>query len=338
VWQRGDEIFAEVGLPEEHEGSAGAFGLHPALLDSALHATVFVSMEDVGRGRLPFSWNGVCVKAAGATALRVRMVQSGPESVSLELADPTGGVVASVESLTLRQVSGEQVSGGAAYHDALFQVDWVTVPMPTVEADESSADDSWAVVGDLALAVALEGTGVRVEATDSLDELADEVPAVVLVKCAGAEHRAGTAAGAHTAAHDTLTLVQKWLADARFGGSRLVLLTHGAVSTSDTDHLDPAQAAVWGLVRAARVENPGRFTLIDLDESSESTAAVSGVLAGGEPEAAVRAGVVHVPRLARVASTDALRRPDNAGGEGDAWRLDIADKGTLDNLFLAECP
>ncbi|GFE41882.1 type I polyketide synthase [Streptomyces tubercidicus] len=338
VWQRGDEIFAEVGLPEEHDGLADAFALHPALLDSALHATIFVSMEDVGRGRLPFSWNGVCVKAAGATALRVRMVQSGPESVSLELADPTGGVVASVESLTLRQVSGEQVSGGAAYHDALFQVDWVTVPMPTVEADESSADDSWAVVGDLALAVALEGTGVRVEATASLDELADEVPAVVLVKCAGAEHRAGTAAGAHTAAHDTLTLVQKWLADARFGGSRLVLLTHGAVSTSDTAHLDPAQAAVWGLVRAARVENPGRFTLIDLDESSESTAAVSGVLAGGEPEAAVRAGVVHVPRLARVASTDALRRPDNAGGEGDAWRLDIADKGTLDNLFLAECP
>uniref|UniRef100_UPI003D70DE7C type I polyketide synthase n=1 Tax=Streptomyces sp. bgisy084 TaxID=3413777 RepID=UPI003D70DE7C len=333
VWQRGDEIFAEVGLPEEHDGLAGAFGLHPALLDSALHATMFASMEDVGRGRLPFSWNGVCVKAAGATSLRVRMVQAGPESVSLELADPTGGPVASVESLTLRQVSGEQMSGSTPHHDALFQVDWVTVPMPTVEAEEQ-----WVVVGDLALAVALEGTGVRVEAADSLSELADEVPPVVLVSSASAADPADAVAGAHTAAHDTLTLLQKWLADERFVASRLVLLTHGAISTSNADHPDPAQAAVWGLVRAARVENPGRFTLIDLDGTVESTAAVAGALAIEEPEAAVRAGVVHVPRLARVRSADALRRPDDADGDGNAWRLDIADKGTLENLRLTEHP
>ncbi|MGW9176040.1 SDR family NAD(P)-dependent oxidoreductase, partial [Streptomyces decoyicus] len=330
VWQRGDEIFAEVGLPEEHDGLAGAFGLHPALLDSALHAMMFVSMEDVGRGRLPFSWNGVSLKAAGATALRVRLVQAGPESVSLELADPTGGAVASIESLTLRQVSGEQMSGGAAYHDALFQVDWNAVPMPTAQPDER-----WAVVGDMALAVALDGTGVRAEATDSLSELADEVPPVVLVSAIRTADSSGTAAGAHTAAHDTLALLQTWLADERFAASRLVILTHGAVSTSDADHPDPAQAAVWGLVRAAGVENPGRFTLLDLDGTAESTAAVPGALAGGEPEAAIRAGALHVPRLARVASTEALRRPD---ADGDAWRLDIADKGTLDNLLLAECP
>ncbi|UAL71812.1 SDR family NAD(P)-dependent oxidoreductase [Streptomyces angustmyceticus] len=330
VWQRGDEIFAEVGLPEEHDGLAGAFGLHPALLDSALHAMMFVSMEDVGRGRLPFSWNGVSLKAAGATALRVRLVQAGPESVSLELADPAGGAVASIESLTLRQVSGEQVSGGAAHHDALFQVDWNAVPTPAAPSDEH-----WAVVGDMALAVALDGTGVRVEATDSLNELADEAPPVVLVSTTGAADPDDAAAGAHTAAHDTLALLQTWLADERFAASRLVVLTRGAVSAADADHPDPAQAAVWGLVRAAGVENPGRFTLIDLDGTAESTAAVPGALASGEPEAAIRAGSLHVPRLARVASADALRRPDT---DGDAWRLDIADKGTLENLRLAECP
>ncbi|MEW9522215.1 SDR family NAD(P)-dependent oxidoreductase, partial [Streptomyces tubercidicus] len=335
VWQRGDEIFAEVGLPAEQDGPAAAFGLHPALLDSALHAMMFVSMEDVGRGRLPFSWNGVTLHAAGATALRVRLVQSGPESVSLELADPAGGAVASIDSLTLRQVSGEQMGGAAPHHEALFQVDWVTAPVPTAPVPTPSADESWAVVGDLALAAALDGTGVRVEATDSLDELADDAPDVVLVRCTGATHPDGPAAGAHSAANETLALLQNWLADARFGGSRLVLLTQGAVSTSDADHPDPAQAAVWGLVRAAGVENPGRFTLIDLDGKSESTAAVPGVLASGEPEAAVRAGAVHVPRLARVGTAEALRRPDC---EGEAWRLDIQDKGTLENLRLAECP
>ncbi|MEV6569441.1 SDR family NAD(P)-dependent oxidoreductase, partial [Streptomyces kronopolitis] len=331
VWQRGDEIFAEVGLPAEHEGLAGAFGLHPALLDSALHAMMFVSMEDVGRGRLPFSWNGVSLKAAGAGALRVRLVQSGPEAVSLELADPAGGAVAHIESLILRQVSGEQVSGGAAHHDALFQVDWNTVPLPTAPSD----GEQWAVVGDMALAVALEGTGVRAEATDSLSELADEVPPVVLVSATRTADPSDAAAGAHTAAHDALALLQTWLADDRFAASRLVILTHGAVSTSDADHPDPAQAAVWGLVRAAAVENPGRFTLLDLDGTAASTAAVPGALASGEPEAAVRAGALHVPRLARVASTEALPRPDT---DGDAWRLDIADKGTLDNLLLTACP
>ena len=38
MWRRGDEIFAEVGLPDELRGQAGSFGLHPALLDAALHA------------------------------------------------------------------------------------------------------------------------------------------------------------------------------------------------------------------------------------------------------------------------------------------------------------
>ncbi|MGW3014008.1 type I polyketide synthase, partial [Streptomyces sp. NPDC001219] len=330
VWQRGDEIFAEVGLPDEHHGPAGAFGLHPALLDSALHAMMFVSMEDVGRGRLPFSWNGVSLRAAGATALRVRLVQSGPESVSLELADPTGGAVASIDSLTLRQVSGGQVSGGAAYHDALFQVDWNTVPMPTAPSGER-----WAVVGDMALAVALDGTGVEVEATDSVTELADEVPPVVLVSATRTADPSDAAAGAHTAAHDTLALLQTCLADERFAASRLVILTHGAVSTSEADHPDPAQAAVWGLVRAAAVENPGRLTLLDLDGTAASAAVVPGALASGEPESAVRAGALYVPRLARVSTADALRRPDT---DGDAWRLDIAEKGTLDNLLLAECP
>ncbi|MET7718892.1 type I polyketide synthase, partial [Streptomyces sp. NPDC005407] len=327
VWQRGDEIFAEVGLPEEHDGLAGAFGLHPALLDSALHAMMFVSMEDVGRGRLPFSWNGVSLKAAGATALRVRLVQAGPESVSLELADPTGGSVASIESLTLRQVSGEQVSSNAPFHDALFQVDWVTVPVPAVQVEEP-----WAVVGDVAQAAALEGIGIRVDVSDSLSDLADEAPPVVLVTCARGTGEGGVATAAHTAANRTLALLQEWLEDERFAASRLVFITHGAVSTSDADRPDPAQAAVWGLVRAAGVENPGRLTLIDLDGSADSTAAVPGALASGEPEAAARAGAVHAPRLARVASTDALARP-----EADAWRLDIADKGTLEKLRLVEC-
>ena len=47
--------------------------------------------------------------------------------------------------------------------------------------------------------------------------------------------------------------------------SRLVILTRGAVSGDDL-----AAAAVWGLVRSAQAENPGRFVLGDADDASIS--------------------------------------------------------------------
>ena len=78
VWRRGDEVFAEVALPEHIAAEAGRFGLHPALLDAALHAIgVGVSIEDSGDARLPYSWSGLSLHAAGAAALRVRMSPDG---------------------------------------------------------------------------------------------------------------------------------------------------------------------------------------------------------------------------------------------------------------------
>ena len=43
VWRRGEEVFAEVELGEAQRGEAGSFGLHPALLDAALHAVAALS-------------------------------------------------------------------------------------------------------------------------------------------------------------------------------------------------------------------------------------------------------------------------------------------------------
>jgi pimaricinolide synthase PimS1 len=87
-------------------------------------------------------------------------------------------------------------------------------------------------------------------------------------------------------------------AHAQAGGGRLVIVTTGAVRVGD-EAIDPRQAPVWGLVRAALAEHPGRFALIDTDGSAESAAVLEAVAASGEPEAALRAGRVHVPRLAR---------------------------------------
>ncbi|WP_055526381.1 SDR family NAD(P)-dependent oxidoreductase, partial [Streptomyces graminilatus] len=306
VWQRDGEVFAEVGLPDEHERLAGDFGVHPALLDSALHAMMFVSLADAGQGRLPFSWSGVSLWASGARSLRVRMVQAGPEAVALHVADPTGTPVASVESLLLRQVSGDLAARADAdgHRDGLFQTDWVKIPV---------------------------GSGPVPSVTAALPGVDEAVPADVLVRV---ERPAGdTVDAVHEVTARVLVLVAEWLGVDRFEDARLVVVTEGAVALDETP-ADPALAAVWGLVRSARAEAPERFALLDVDGTEESWALVSEALASGEPEVALRGGAAFVPRLGRVPAGGQLALPT---GES-AWHLDIAEKGTLDNLTLAAFP
>ncbi|MFE7816560.1 polyketide synthase dehydratase domain-containing protein, partial [Streptomyces sp. NPDC057433] len=71
VWRRGEELFAEVALPQESVGEAGGFGLHPALLDASMHAAILNDGE--GETVIPFAWNGVRLHAVGAAAVRVRI-------------------------------------------------------------------------------------------------------------------------------------------------------------------------------------------------------------------------------------------------------------------------
>ncbi|WUL63419.1 polyketide synthase dehydratase domain-containing protein [Amycolatopsis sp. NBC_00345] len=114
AWRGADEIFAEVSLPERARRDAAGFGLHPAVLDAALHA---IGLASDGDGvSFPYAWSGVELFASGAAAVRVRLRRTGSDVVSLELADVAGNPVASVESLKLRQVSEEQLTAarGAA--------------------------------------------------------------------------------------------------------------------------------------------------------------------------------------------------------------------------------
>ncbi|MFD9702975.1 SDR family NAD(P)-dependent oxidoreductase [Lentzea sp. NPDC059081] len=119
VWRRGDEVFAEVALPEGVDPNR--FTLHPALFDAALHVSGAVA-DDVSVG-LPFVWSGVSVHAEGTSALRVRLRRTGSDEVSLDLADFTGAPVATVAAVRSRPVSADQVSGG----EQLMRVQWVPV-------------------------------------------------------------------------------------------------------------------------------------------------------------------------------------------------------------------
>ncbi|MGK4578847.1 type I polyketide synthase [Kitasatospora sp. HPMI-4] len=295
AWRRGDEVFAEVSL--EQQAEAGLFGLHPALLDSALHALGLAAPEGTDwQGRLPFSWTGVSLHAVGASTLRVRLAAAESDGVSLELADEAGQPVASVAALVLRAASDEQLpSAQGAFHESLFRPEWVSLPVGA-----SDDGERWAVLG--ADAQALGDLGRSVESYPDLAALPSDgdLPDLVLVPFFPQEEQ-DTVGTVRATVNRVLDLVQSWLAEDRFAGAQLVLVTRGAVATAaDPDVTDLAGAAAWGLVRSAQTENPGRIVLVDLDAEASSARALSAVLGAEEPQLAVRKGVPHTLRLARV--------------------------------------
>ncbi|WP_344319586.1 type I polyketide synthase, partial [Streptomyces yatensis] len=125
-----------------------------------------------------------------------------------------------------------------------------------------------------------------------------------------------------------------WLNDDRFTNSRLVLLTSGAVAAgADEPVADLVHAAVWGLARSAESENPGRFVLVDVDGAADSLRAVPDALASGEPQVAVRDGVLRAPRLARAAAAGSGSGEDAPEFDADGTVLVTGASGTLGGLL-----
>ncbi|WP_256082989.1 polyketide synthase dehydratase domain-containing protein, partial [Streptomyces sp. AVP053U2] len=123
VWRRGEELFAEVALPQESVGEAGGFGLHPALLDASMHAAILNDGE--GETVIPFAWNGVRLHAVGAAAVRVRIGKLDGSAVTLSVADVTGAPVMSVASMAGRPVSADQLGTASGDVGALYGIGWV---------------------------------------------------------------------------------------------------------------------------------------------------------------------------------------------------------------------
>ncbi|MCX4911497.1 type I polyketide synthase [Streptomyces sp. NBC_00878] len=276
MWRRGDDLFAEAALPDSARATAGAFGVHPALLDAVLH----VNLRDLADGKavLPFSWGGVTLHAAGASALRLHLTKSGPESVALALTDTAGAPVASVRTLVARPVSADQLAGEA--DESLFRTDLVPLPGPA-----PSTVPGLAVCG-----VTDTGLDAPVHADLAALTAAGPVPDVVVLPVPPAPDAADLPALVRERVNTTLDTLRDWLADERFASSRLAVLTRA----DDLTH-----APLSGLVRAAAAENPGRFLLVDSDGSAAPGAAIAAALASDEPEVAVRDGQSRVPRLAR---------------------------------------
>ncbi|MBQ1097253.1 SDR family NAD(P)-dependent oxidoreductase [Streptomyces sp. b94] len=284
VWRRGDDLFGEVALPEQGAGDAGEFGVHPALLDAVLHTKLFLTGQGTeagdGGASIPFSWSGVRLHAAGASLLRIRVTPEHSDAggaVRIVASDGAGAPVLTVDSLVTRTVTPDRLASEegrapAAVHRSLFRVAWTSPDVRTVEDAPAKNMATHEVV------------------TDTAAPVPDRVRAATHAVLAALQSRAGE--------EETST--------------PLVVITTGSVSVGEDDPVtDLAGAAVWGMVRSAQAESPGRFVLADLDDDPASRVALADAVATGEPQLAVRAGRVSVPRLVRVTAEEAEPpRPD----------------------------
>nr|WP_276525451.1 type I polyketide synthase [Streptomyces rapamycinicus] len=317
VWRAGDTVYADVELPQAAEADAAGFGLHPALLDAALHGLLTVgnsTSNGSGGTGLPFAWSGVRLLADGARHLRVVLAPT-QGGVSVTAFDGAGQPVLQARSLALREIPAGQSAGpGRQVRQSLFTVDWVPLSAPQV----ADAEVRWVRHGGAELAP------------------------VVVAAVPAAEPGASAPQAAQLAAARVLGWVQQWLADPETDDSRLVVWTQGAAAGQDL-----AGAAVAGLVRSAQSEHPGRLLLVDVDPSAgldpDRDADVDTVLAvsldADEPEVRVRlaadgGGVAAFGRrLVRTGASGELMLPTGSG-----WRVEVAQPGDLGSAAVVDAP
>ncbi|WP_435865341.1 type I polyketide synthase [Streptomyces malaysiensis] len=279
AWRLDGAVYAEVALPEDHQAQGAGFGLHPALLDAAMHAAAFQHRaERADRWTaLPFVWRDVALYATGATALRVRVVPTGEDTLTLDLADETGAPVASVGSMVSRPVEPGQFKT-ASTHDRLLRPGW----------EEAALTPDGTTLGTVRVTTA--------EDVRALAERGDRFGAMTVEVTDAGSVRELTSR--------VLEVVQAWSTEPALDSTRLIVLTTGAVAVDPGEPVDPAIAAVWGLVGTAQSENTGRILLMDIDNEPSSYAALSTVVpalfAADETQAAIRAGTCFLRRLTHV--------------------------------------
>ncbi|USX53689.1 SDR family NAD(P)-dependent oxidoreductase [Lentzea sp. HUAS12] len=300
AWLHDEQIFADVVLPEAAHGDVARFGIHPAMLDAALHPIGLLGFAGDTTALLPFLWRDVSLHATNATAVRVTVTPTDANTVRLELTDTAGAPVLTVGSLVLREVSAEQLDTSPSTSDSLFRTEWVPV-----------------------------AGGVDPVAWSYLDEAGDTAPPVAVLRVGAPEQPVPQAV--HAVLVSTLATVQDWLADERNADGRLVVLTRDAVRARRSDAVDPVTASLWGLVRSAQAENPGRLVLLDASGDDVDLALAN---LGEETQLAVRDGVVHACRLLPASSAPELVPPP---GE-DTWRVDSPGGADPDRFTLQPFP
>ncbi|MFE5563961.1 type I polyketide synthase [Amycolatopsis japonica] len=300
VWHTGRDIYVEITRPEALDITN--YGLHPALLDAVFHPGLIASGPiAVREPLLPFVWSGVSLHRPGANSLRAHIAWR-DDRLTITVADEHGEPVLSVDSLVPRPHELDRASSRRS--GKLFGLRWSAVEDEPL-AISLSSDWRSPVEDPFDLGSGLAEVGVVCDAPSATGE-----GTLIQLLCVDGSANADPAACTIGALHT----VRRWLDDIGETNARLLVVTKGAVATGPGDAVrDLAAAAACGLLRSAQTEHPGRIGLLDIDDGPGLGRALLFAAESDEPETALRAGRLLVPRLASAVARVRTDAVDPAG-------------------------
>ncbi|WP_081000047.1 type I polyketide synthase [Pseudomonas coronafaciens] len=330
AWQDGERTYVEVTLPETLP--SGTHVLHPALLDAALHPLALADEEAAAPLRLPFAFSGVSVTAERPRQLRAVLQRTQAETYSVSAYDETGNALLHIAALQLRPASRDTLRDLARVQPAhdLLRLTWSQLSArPRVQR----AVTRWVRIGTAEPGLSSAPTYPSLTALGQALE-SSTTPADVLVWPLPEVQGANSALATRQLCVEVIAQLQVWLAEERLADTRLLVVTRKANATVAGEAVDPAHAALWGLLHSAQNENPGRLLLLDTEGPLADPAPLQAVLASDQRQLALRRGQLLVPHLTRSGPNSVLTPPLGGG----AWRLEITRAGNLDDLALQPEP
>ncbi|MBF6416320.1 type I polyketide synthase [Nocardia cyriacigeorgica] len=331
AWSKDSTLYVEVRGMRRQPARTEGFAVHPALLDSILHALLLTGS---GQGTVvPSSLGCVRILPRRTNDLRATISPAGQDRYHVRVTDPDGKAVADFYDLLLRPVTRRGFRGmlaTTARH--AYRLHWRSVD----SVGRSDGDRSrWAVVGTQP---DLPGADVHPDARALSLALRHgrDVPEVVLLdlRSTTPKDELPDEAVLRERLSRLMDDAQTLLSDELLHQTLIVGVTRRAHSTSITESApDAIGAACAGMMRSVSTEHPGRVRLIDLDAGPVDHELMFGALATDHPQMALRGAQALIPRLTPAA--DSLLRPPAVE---QPWRLVRGRDKTLDNVTAAPAP
>jgi acyl carrier protein len=290
--------------------------------------------------------------------------------VDIEMFDESGDLVTRITGLTLRPATRDAIRPTATTTGGRYRVQWIREASAPVRVAPDQArrclivSDSEATVRSAVEQLRQRGVacviGVHAPAFShrgpdefllDLDDAGDvrkmltevvaapqRLDAVFYLSLAGDSTNAAVApANAERDCSRLLTFVQGAAQFDIVNGPSLCVVTRGAQAVGDSDAIDPAQSALWGMATVISLEHSEwRSVLVDLDAhhwEADLGHVIDDVLSGAgtapdhhEDRIAYRGGIRHVARLVPAAVVVA---PDRISIRGDASYLITGGLGAI---------
>lgn len=335
VYRRGDILFAKVDLLQEAE-EAEQYGIHPVLMDMALH-TIFFSTKITNQSiRLPFEWKGARLYATGAKELYVQ-IKVVKDEVEIKLYDGALHLLAYIEKLILRETQANQIKVSTLEHNEhLYTIGWQAVEL-TID-NSNDTQELYVVLGRGELAKQLKAPAF--EDVVGLKEYLSkqtEIPKGIIIDTATVTDSRGDeeniVAKVINNTQRVLQDVQNLITTKQLHNSELIWITKKAVSTGvDDGVIALSQSSLWGMIRSVRNEHLNRtIRLIDIDDLVSEKELSKALYITETSEMAIRSGAIFIPSLVPEQVKSKLILSDSAY----TYRLIVEPKGSLEGLKLA---